>query len=67
LLARLGVVSVDQACKVLTTLTQKILQLYGWYFMNSLLWNNEVYASVWGAGGVACGVGACGRGCGGDG
>ncbi len=25
---------------------------------------NDVYASAWGAGGGACGVGACGGGCG---
>lgn len=43
------------------------MQSYGWYFMKYLLWNNEVYASAWGAGGGACCVGACGRGCSGDG
>lgn len=62
LLAWLGVVSMDQSLWGVNYIDSKNLQLYGWYFMNSLLWNNEVYASAWGAGG-----GACGGGCGGDG
>ncbi len=67
LLARLGVMSVDQSLQGVNYIDSKNLQLYGWYFMNYFLWNNEVYVSAWDAGGGACGVGACGGGCGEDG
>ncbi len=60
LLAWLGVVSAGQSLQRVNYIDSKNFQLYGWYFMKY----NDVYASAWGAGGGACGVGACGGGCG---